>query len=118
MRRKSNHLEAIKKEAVSLLLDGYRTESVARKLEVNPVTVRRWLKQYEDEVDLIMAQRRSKEERMQEAAEQLPVLKEKYQKAIKLLGEKELEIEILRELVKKKHPDWKPPLSGSKKDML
>lgn len=118
MKRRSYHSASAKKELASRVMEGYRTEVIARQEGVHPETVRRWVRQYEDEVDEVMARRRSEEERRQEAAERLPELEKKYEKAMKLLGEKELEIEILRELVKKKHPDWRPPSSGSKKDIL
>jgi len=36
----------------------------------------------------------------------LQEVEEKYQTAVKILGEKELEIEILRELLKKKNPAY------------
>lgn len=114
-RRFRKYRELEKREYVSEVLAGFRTEVVARKYGMHPGTLRRWVKEYEDEVDEMVAKRRSAEERMKEAAEKLPELEKKYEKAMKLLGEKELEIEILRELVKKKHPDWRPPSSGSKK---
>lgn len=118
MGRRKYHREAVKKNAVALVFEGYRTETVARKMNVHPGTVRLWVKQYEDEVDEVMARRRTEEERMREASARLPEVEEKYKKAIKLLGEKELELEILRELVKKKYPDWKPHKSGSIEDIL
>lgn len=117
MGRRKHHSEVAKKESVALVCEGYRTETVARKLNVHPETIRRWVRQYEDEVDVVMARRRTKEERLREAAAKLPEVEAKYKEAIKLLGEKELELEILRELVKKKYPDWKPYKSGSIEDI-
>lgn len=106
-----------KKEYVAEVLAGYRTEIVARRHGMSPSTLSKWVRQYQDEVDDVMAKRRSTEEHMREAAERLPQTEKKLEKAMKLLGEKELEIELLRELVKKKYPDWRPPSSGSIKDI-
>jgi len=38
--------------------------------------------------------------------QRLQVVEERYEKAVKVLGEKELEIEILRELLKKQDPAY------------
>jgi transposase-like protein len=73
-----------KKEFVTEVLSGMRTEVVARKYGMAPKTLRAWVRQYQDEE-----------------------MEEKYKGALKLLGEKELELHILRDLVKKKYPDWK-----------
>jgi hypothetical protein len=47
----------------------------------------------------------------------LQEVEDKYQSAVKLLGEKELEIEILRELLKKQNPAY-PTSSKSRTDSL
>ncbi len=113
MKRRFHCPVSAKKEYVAEVLSGYRTEVVARRHGMSPKTLSSWVRQYQDEVDEVMAKRRSAEERMKEAAEKLPDLEKKFEQAMKLIGEKELEIEILRELVKKKYPDWRPPSSGS-----
>jgi transposase-like protein len=97
-----------KKEFVAeVLTGGYRTEVVARRHGMSPKTLREWVRQYQDEVDDLMVKKREEAERIKKDAEQLPELQKQYDQAIKLLGEKELEIALLRELVKKKYPDWK-----------
>ena len=55
-----------------------------------------------------MARKRPEEEQLREDAVKYRELQKKYEEALKLLGEKDVEINILRELVKKKYPDWKP----------
>lgn len=102
-----------KKEYVAEVLAGYRIEVVARRHGIVPSTLSRWVRQYQDEVDDIMARRRNEEQRIKEAAEKFPELEKKLEQATKLLGEKELEIQILRDLVKKNNPHWKSPSSGS-----
>jgi transposase-like protein len=96
-----------KKELVAEVMAGYRTEVVAKRHGLSPKTLRVWVRQYRDEVGEIMARKRKSEEQLIQDAARLKELEEKYQEALKLLGEKEVEINILRELVKKNHPEWK-----------
>lgn len=95
-----------KKELVAEVLSGYRTEFVARRHGVNPSTLGNWVRQYRDEVDDIMERKRKQEEQLLRDAARLKELEQKYQEALKLLGEKDVEISILRELVKKKVSRW------------
>lgn len=96
-----------KKEFVTEVLSGMRTEVVARKYGMAPKTLRAWVRQYQDEVDELMVQKRDEAEQQKQDAARLQEMEEKYKDAVKLLGEKELELHILRDLVKKKYPDWK-----------
>lgn len=84
-------------------LSGIKIAVLARKYEVHPETIRNWVKQYRDQVgdDNIP----STDEQIQEL-KRLQEIEEKYHKAVKALGEKELEIEILRELLKKANPAY------------
>jgi len=76
---------------------------LSRKYGVHPETIRSWIREYRDQIE---------DHEIPPADEQLQELKrlqeveEKYQTAVKILGEKELEIEILRELLKKKNPAY------------
>jgi transposase-like protein len=97
-----------KKEFVAEVLMGYRTEVVARRHGLSPKTLSDWVRQYRDEVGDIMERKRQEQEQLLEAAAKYQELQKKYEEALKLLGEKDLEINILREMVKKKYPDWKP----------
>jgi transposase-like protein len=96
-----------KKELVVEVLSGYRTEVVARQHGMSPKTLSKWVRQYQDEVDDLMARKRDDAEKLKQDAAKFQDLEKKYSEAMKLLGEKELEVSILRELVKKKYPDWK-----------
>lgn len=96
-----------KKEFVVEVLSGYRTEVVARKYGIAPKTLSNWVRQYQDEVDDVMAKKRNEEEQQKQDAAKFQELQKKYDEAVKLLGEKELEVNILRDLVKKKYPDMK-----------
>lgn len=96
-----------KKEYVAEVLAGYRTEVVARRYGMSPNTLREWVRQYQDEVGDLMVKKRDEAEKLKQDAAKLQEVEKKYEEAVKLLGEKELEISILRDLVKKKYPDFK-----------
>jgi transposase-like protein len=96
-----------KKEIVAEVVAGYRTEAVARRYGVSPDTVSKWVRQYRDEVGEIMARKRKTEEQLLQDAERLKELERKYQEALKLLGEKDVQIQMLEEIIKKNHPEWK-----------
>jgi transposase-like protein len=96
-----------KKEIVVEVLSGYRTEVVAQQHGMSPSTLSKWVRQYQDEVDDLMVKKRDESEKLKQDAVKLQDLEKKYGEAMKLLGEKELEVNILRDLVKKKYPDWK-----------
>lgn len=100
-------VQAKKEYVAEVLAGGYRTEVVARRYGMSPKTLREWVRQYQDEVDGLVAKKRNEEEKLKQDAARLQELEKKYDEALKLLGEKELEISILQELVKKKYPDWK-----------
>jgi transposase len=85
---------------------------VARRYELSPNLVQRWAKAYEEGQlgqETVTHSSSAEVRRLEEENEQLK----------KLLGEKDLEIAILRDLIKKKTPhllkDWKYPSSESKK---
>lgn len=96
-------LKEVRIRIVQEALSGIKIAVLARKYEVHPDTIRNWVKDYRDEVgdDEIP----STDEQIQELR-RLQSIEENYQKTLKMLGEKELEIEILRELLKKKKPAY------------
>lgn len=96
-----------KKEFVVEVLSGYRTEVVARRHGMSPKTLSSWVRQYQDEVGDLMVKKSDEEEKLKQDAAKLEELQQRYNQAIGQLGEKELELSILRDLVKKKYPDWR-----------
>jgi transposase-like protein len=82
-------------------LGGIKTGVLARKYDVTPKTIRNWVNEYQETVgeDAIP----TIDERVAES-KRLAELEEKYNRALKALGEKQLEIDVLRELVKKSSP--------------
>ena len=96
-----------KKELVVEVLSGFRTEVVARRYGMSPRTLSGWVREYQDEVGDLMVKKRDEAEQLKQDAARLAELQKKYDRAINQLGEKEVELSILRDLVKKKYPDWK-----------
>jgi transposase-like protein len=50
---------------------GYRTEFVARKYGMSPETLRRWIREYRDEVGDVMAKKQEQNEQLKKDAEEL-----------------------------------------------
>lgn len=82
-------------------LSGMKTGYLARKYEIHPETVRAWVREYKQTTGIdalpTVSDRVADAKRVEE-------LEENYARALKTLGEKELELAILRELVKKANP--------------
>jgi transposase-like protein len=84
-------------------LAGIKVGVLARLYDVHPETIRLWVRDHRDFIppeEIPMT-----DEHLQEL-QRLQNVEERYEKAMKVLGEKELEIEILRELLKKKNPAY------------
>ncbi|WP_027086807.1 transposase [Cohnella panacarvi] len=101
MKRRFFCNEDKKKEYVGLVVSGYRTEHVAREHGMSPSALREWVRQYWDEVEADMVKKKQQADQL---AKETQDLQKKYEQAMKMLGEKELEIAILRDLVKKTTP--------------
>jgi transposase-like protein len=78
---------------------------LARKYDIHVETIRSWIRAYRDEISEIP----KPDEQLQEML-RLQEVEEKYKKAMAILGDKELENEILRELLKKQDPAYRPNL--------
>jgi transposase-like protein len=97
-KQKIDVIENVKKKYVRMALESGKMTSIARKAGISRVTFKKWMDEYEDEVLEVMEQEGvatlsenpSKDE-----------LLDKYEQAMKLLGEKELEVAMLKNLVKK-----------------
>lgn len=96
--KKIEVIEDVKKKYVRMALETGNQASIARKAGISKNTFRKWIKEYEDEVTDIMES---------EGVATLSVnptkdeLQKKYEQAMKLLGEKELEVAMLKEIIKK-----------------
>lgn len=101
MRQRNNAFKEVRYKAAQEALAGMKAGVLARKYDVNPKTIRAWVVEYQetfgaDSLPTI-------DDRIIES-KRLAELEEKYERALKALGQKELEIEVLRELVKKTNP--------------
>lgn len=91
-------VEDLKKRYVRIALETNKYASTAKSAGIHPSTLRRWMRKYE------MAVRDQMES---EGISLTPVepsekeYKQKYETAMKLLGEKELEVAVLKEALKK-----------------
>jgi transposase-like protein len=97
-KKKIAALEEVKKHFVRRALETGKQTSIAREAGISRHTLAGWIKEYGDEVmdemedptSAILSTEPSRDE-----------LKAKYEQAMKLLGEKELEVAMLRNLLKK-----------------
>lgn len=101
MRQRNHVFEGVRHKVAQEALGGIKTGVLARKYEVSPKTIRNWVKEYQETFgdDALP----TLDERVAES-KQLAELEAKYERALRVLGQKELENEILRELVKKSSP--------------
>ena len=67
-----------KMEYVAEVLEGYRTDVVARRHGISPKTLSNWVREYQDEVDEIMAKKRDEAENLKQDAAKLQELQMKY----------------------------------------
>jgi transposase len=104
MSKRKGPIEQVKKQYVRMALESGNATFIARKVGVAHRTLQSWIKQYRDEVEAEM-----KEEGVYPLTSTATTedIQKKYDNAMKLLGEKELEIAMLREMVKKNYPGFK-----------
>lgn len=84
-------------------LAGIKVGVLSRMYDIHPETIRGWIRDHRDAIppeDIPVA-----DEHLQEL-QRLQTVEQRYEKAVKVIGEKELEIEILRELLKKNPPAY------------
>lgn len=113
MRVKHSKFDELRIQVVEEALERGNIALTARNHGISPYSLYNWIKQYRDEVEPTMSKKKDLDKlNNPQTTEEW---KEKYEQAAKLIGEKELEIAVLRDLVKKKHPhiQWKWPENGS-----
>jgi transposase-like protein len=117
--KRNRTFEAVRHNAAQEALLGIKPGVLARKYDITPGTLRNWVKDYQetfgDDALPTLDERANESKRLIE-------LEEKHARALKVLGEKELELEVLRELVKKVNPasmtNCRSPRSSSSRDIL
>lgn len=84
-------------------LAGIKVGVLARMYDIHPETIRNWIR---DTRDLIPAEEIPVADEHLQEMQRLQEVEQRYEKAVKALGERELELEMLRELLKKKNPAY------------
>jgi len=91
-----------KKQIIKEALETGNSSLVARKYNVTPSVVARWVKENKpDPMKEIINRALKKTPGLSESAKETKQIEEQNFKLKKLIGEKELEIDILRDLLKK-----------------
>jgi len=96
--KKIEVIEDVKKKYVRIALETGNLTSTARKAGITRETLRKWTREYEDEIQELMAKEGTTTLSENPTKDEL---REKYEQAMKLLGEKELEVAMLKNLLKK-----------------
>ncbi|MBD1383634.1 transposase [Metabacillus arenae] len=96
--KKIEVIEDVKKKYVRIALETGNMTSTARKAGITRETLRKWMREYEDEIQEVMVKEGTTTLSENPTKDEL---KEKYEQAMKLLGEKELEVAMLKNLLKK-----------------
>lgn len=101
MASKIEMFENLKKKYVRMALETNKYATTARAAGISTDTLRKWMKEYETDV-------RDEMERegisLTTSEPSSMDYKQKYEKAMKLLGEKELEVALLKDALKKNDP--------------
>lgn len=97
-RQKIDVIEDVKKKYVRMALETGKHTSTARKAGISSDTLRKWTKEYED---VIREEMESDGITTLSANPSKQELQVRYEQAMKLLGEKELEVAMLKEIIKK-----------------
>ncbi|WP_139368201.1 helix-turn-helix domain-containing protein [Evansella clarkii] len=98
MAKRIDVIEDVKKKYVRMALETGNYTSIARKAGISRETLRNWFKLYEDEVRDVMETEGSTGLSDNPTKEEL---QKKYEQAMLLLGEKELEVAMLKNVIKK-----------------
>jgi transposase-like protein len=96
--KKITVVEDVKKKYVRMALETGNHTSIARKAGIDRSTLKKWVNEYQDDV---RDQMEKDDITILSDEPTQAELQKKYDQALKLLGEKELEVALLREIVKK-----------------
>ncbi|QOY37199.1 hypothetical protein AWH56_006075 [Anaerobacillus isosaccharinicus] len=97
-RKKVEVFENVKKHYVRMALETNQISSTAKSAGVHRHTLKQWMNEYETE---ILDQMDAETDSVLPPKVSTQEYKKKYEMAMKLLGEKELEVAILKEALKK-----------------
>jgi len=98
----SRHSTEEKKQIIKEALETGNSSLVGRKYNVNPSNIARWLKEYKpDPMKGMINKALQRIPGLSESLKEAKQIEEQNLKLKKIIGEKELEIDILRDLLKK-----------------
>lgn len=103
MSKRNGPIEEVKRKYVRMALESGNMAFVARKIGVSPKTLSSWVRLYRDDIEAEMSKEGVSPLTSQSSSDDFEA---KYKQAIQLLGEKELEVAMLREQLKKKYPNY------------
>lgn len=95
--------EELKKKYVRMALETNKYATTAKAAGVHPSTLRRWMRVYEIEIRDQMELEGINNTSTSSVELTRNEYKKKYELAMKLLGEKELEVAVLQDVLKKSH---------------
>lgn len=95
--------EELKKKYVRMALETNKYATTAKAAGVHPSTLRRWMREYEMEIRDQMELEGINNTSTSSVELTRNEYKKKYELAMKLLGEKELEVAVLQDVLKKSH---------------
>ncbi len=99
-RKKIQVIEEVKKKYVRLVIESGKHLSIAQQAGISRETLRKWMNEYEDQVREEMEAEGSTSSVLSDNPTRNE-MRDKYEQAMRLLGEKELEVAMLRSLLKK-----------------
>jgi transposase len=109
-----NYSADFKLQVVQEVLETGNNAVVARKHDINANMLARWVRQYKENHEVMASRGKPNQmtkEEQQKIMQEYTEISTENEQLKKLLGEKDLEIAILRDLVKKKNPhlltNWK-----------
>ena len=105
--KRNRYTQEFKQQIVQETAEVGNTAQVARRHDLNPKMVYQWIKQSKHRDWQTTPTGAKKVVAYTPTAEELHAIEEENDKLKRLLGEKDLEIEILRELLKKSDPTYR-----------
>lgn len=99
-KQKIKVIEDVKKKYVRLAIESGKMTSIAHQAGIARETLRKWMNEYESDIREEMGSEEFTSARLPDNPS-ISEMRNKYEQAMLLVGEKELEIAMLRSLLKK-----------------
>lgn len=99
-RQKIKVIEEVKKKYVRLAIESGKMTSIAHQAGISRETLRKWMNEYESDIREEMGSEEITSAKLPDNPS-ISEMRNKYEQAMLLVGEKELEIAMLRNLLKK-----------------